>query len=379
MTPRLRRLPAAGGALLVVATLLVAPLSPAAADTATPSPSPSAGAAAGSDPTAPPVTFGIGPSTKGKLDRRPNFTLLIVPGKSAKDEFAVVNLTEKPLTLNIYAADAYNGPDGALNLEPAAKAPRDLAKWVKFTTPTGKGFIVLPPRSTRFIPFTVTVPKTAYVGDHLAGVIASTVSAGQAPGDRGADIKLEQRVALRLGVRVAGELTPELTVENVSATYAGTLNPFGKGTAEVTYTVRNTGNVRLGGRQEVKVRGLTGPTVSAGNLPDIPLLLPGGSASVTVPVADIVPLVYLTASVTVQVLAPAGDANPPAPVATGSTTFWAVPWTLLAVFLGILLLGGWLWRRRRMPSTSGTGRRSADASPNRDSDLVGAGTRREKP
>ena len=40
-----------------------------------------------------------------------------------------------------------------------------------------------------------------------------------------------------------------------SADFHGVANPFAPGSATVTYTVRNTGNVRLGGRESVTVAG----------------------------------------------------------------------------------------------------------------------------
>ncbi len=373
-TTRLRALALLGGVLLATGAGGLLPFA-ASADSTSPSPAPSgSGSSAGAAST--PVTFGIGPSTKGKIDSRSGFTTLVQAGGSTRDEFAVVNLTEAPLTLNIYAADAYNSPDGTLALEPASTKPVDAAAWVRFATPTGKGFIVLKPRETRYIPFTVRVPKNAYAGDHLAGVIASTVTAGQTPGERGTDLKLEQRVALRLGVRVAGELRPELTIENLTASYTGTLNPFGTGTAVVSYTVHNTGNVRLGGRQSVHVQGLTGPAALATDVPDVPMLLPGGTAAVTLPVEGVSPLLHLTAAVTVTVLAPAGDANPPAAVATATTTFWAIPWTLLALLLLAAIVGAWFWRRRASGG-SGPGRREAGSTPG-SAELVSAGSRHAK-
>jgi hypothetical protein len=352
--PRSRLVSAVSAALLTVtASLALAPPS-SAADSA--SPSPSAGAtgatgAASADPAV--VTFGIGPSTKGKLDRRPNYTLLAPRGGVLTDQVALVNLTKQPLTLNLYAADAVNTADGTLALQPAAAPLVDSAAWVTFKTPSGKGYVVLPPNDGKgtptFINFTVKIPKDAYVGDHLAGLIASTVSEGNAPGDRAAQVKFEQRIGLRLGIRVAGELKPELTVEGMSATYFATLNPFGKGSAVVTYTVRNTGNVRLGGKQSVTVSGIVGPVASAGPLPDVPLLLPGGSAAVTVTVPDVFPLGVATAKVSIDTLGALGDANPPAPVATGTTTFVAVPWTFLALLLLLLLALGAYIRSRRAP------------------------------
>lgn len=346
-------------------------LAPAQAAGSSPTPAPS-GASPSSSKAAGTgnITFGIGPSTKKKVDRRSSFNVLTPRGNVLRDEVAVVNFTAAPLTLDLYAADAVNGADGALSLQPAAVPPKDAAAWVRFGAPGDKGYVVVPPRSSVYVPFTVTVPRTAYVGDHLAGIVASTVSKGQAPGQRGTDVTFEQRIGVRLGVRVAGVLEPRLVVENVSASYSGTLNPLGRGTAVVTYTIRNDGNVRLGGRQTVTVAGLLGPSTASAPLPDVPLLLPGGSATVSVPVEDVPPLGPMTATVTVDALAPASDANPPSAQAVGTATFWAVPWILLALLL-ILALGLAWWVRARRAATPPPGRRAAGSAPPQP-DLVDA-------
>jgi hypothetical protein len=347
--------------------------SPALAASSTPSPSPSpspsgsAGAAAAGKPV---VTFGIGPSRNHQIDRRPNYNMLSPKGGSISDEVAVVNLTYQPLTLNLYASDGLNATDGSLALQPSYVKPKDAAAWVTFGGRGSKGYVELAPREKVYVPFVVHIPKDAYVGDHLAGIVASLVSEGTTPGDRGTNVKFEQRVGIRLGVRVAGVLKPALEVKDLAATYAGTLNPFGKGTATVTYTVTNKGNVRLGGMQEVSVHGLIGPVASAGKLANVPMLLPGNSAKVTVTIPDVTPVGYMTADVSVSGLAVAGDADPASEIASGSTNFWAIPWTLLAGILGLTAIGAAFLRSRR--TSSSTAQSTAESAGNQQPVQIGA-------
>jgi hypothetical protein len=326
----------------------------AASSTPSPSPSPSASGSAGADAAGKPVvTFGIGPSKNHQVDRRPNYNMLSPKGGLVSDEVAVVNFTYQPLTLNLYAADGLNADDGSLTLQPGYVKPKDAAKWVTFGGRGSKGYVLLAPREKVYVPFVVKIPKDAYVGDHLAGIVASLVSEGTTPGkldEPGTNVKLEQRVGIRLGVRVAGVLNPALEVKDLAATYAGSLNPFGKGTATVTFTVTNKGNVRLGGMQEVSVHGLIGPTATAGNLANVPMLLPGNSAKVTVTVPDVTPVGYETVDVSINGLAVAGDADPAVEVASASTNFWAIPWTLLAGLLGLAAIGAAVLRTRRASS-----------------------------
>ena len=323
----------------------------AASTSPSPSPSPKPSGSTGADAAGNPVvTFGIGPSKNHQVDRRPNYNMLSPKGGLVSDEVAVVNLTYQPLTLNLYASDGLNADDGSLTLQPGYVKPKDAAAWVTFGGRGSKGYVVLAPREKVYVPFVVKIPKDAYVGDHLAGIVASLVSEGTTPCERGTNVKLEQRVGIRLGVRVAGVLTPGLDVKDLEATYAGTLNPFGKGNVTVTYTVTNKGNVRLGGLQEVSVHGLIGPTATAGKLANVPMLLPGNSAKVTVTVPDVTPVGYETVDVSINGLAVAGDADPAVEVASASANFWAIPWTLLAGLLGLAAIGAAVLRTRRASS-----------------------------
>ncbi len=371
-----RRTGALAAAAALVLGLVSAPLAGASAASPSPSPSPSAsGTTPAADPGANNITFGVGPATKGKVDRRSGFNYLQPRGGSVSDEVALVNLTFKPLTLNLYPADAINGADGTLGIEPRTTKPVGAAAWVTMKTPTGKFYVVVPSRSTVVVPFTVRIPAKAEVGDHLAGIVASVVSQGQTPGDRTANVKFEQRIAARLAVRVAGPLLPELTIENLTAQYVGTLNPAGKGSVLVTYTVRNTGNIRLGGRQEVGIHGIIGPRATASDIGDIPLLLPGGSAQVAVEVPGILPLLYMSADVNVTALPPLGDADPVSDIATASTQFWAVPWTVLALLLLLGLLLAWFLRhRRQIPQAEGGRRERGGGDSSTGRPLVTAGS-----
>jgi hypothetical protein len=355
---------AASAIVVLTAALPASAAAPAASSTPAPAPSPSipAPGTTGNDKNQ--ATFGLGPSKNGVLDGRSGFTFLAPRGGRVSDQLVVVNLSYQPLTLNLYPADALNGTDGSLGIAARSAPPKDLAAWVRLKTPTGRLFVVVPARGKVAVPVTVSVPKNAFVGDHLAGIAASIVAKGQTPGDRGTNVAFEQRVAIRLALRVAGQLRPELTIKDVTASYAGTLNPFGKGSALVSYTVVNSGNARLQGHQEVKVQGLYGGTAIAPDLGDLPLLLPGASAHVTVEVPDVTPAVALTAAVTVVGEAPLGDATPPVQIATASTRLWAVPWTLVALVIGLLLVLGWFVRQRRRgrgPAPTG-GRTRGDAT-----------------
>lgn len=327
---------------LCVVALLLACTSPLLALPAFALPTP-----LGADGPGASVTFGVLPATGGKQDARGYFSFGVTPGATLVDSVALVNYSVKPARLDVKAADAFTAADGGFALQPTADVARDVGRWVTIAgrttgidvpgrSATGPGRVVLPIK--------VSVPDNASPGDHGAGILAILTSVSR--NKQGVAVKLEQRVGTRIYVRVSGLLRPALVVEDLRASYVGTANPAGRGKAVVTYRLRNSGNVKLGGQPRVTVDGLASD--QAVDAQRIPLLLPGGGAVQRVEVTGVWPQVRLTAQVRVQALELQSDVNPATAEAAGRTSFWAIPWTLLLVVVGLVLgLLGWLRYRRR--------------------------------
>ncbi|MFE2311564.1 hypothetical protein, partial [Streptomyces sp. NPDC059411] len=288
-------------------------------------------------------TFGVQPSGPKEPDARPHFSYGVTGGAGLRDQIAVWNYGDAPLTLAVYASDAVNTVDGGFDLLPAGRAPKDAGSWIKLE----KDKVIVPPKGKVIVPFTVSVPREVTPGDHTAGIVASLAGGGQDA--QGNKVRLDQRVGSRVYIRAAGTLTPRLDVTGVSASYEGTANPFGTGSATVTYTLRNTGNVRLGARQAVRVNSLLGTSVTAGGLKDLGELLPGTSLTITAKADGVPPVLRSSAVVSVQPVAVRDGVDPRLPSLTRSVSLWTVPWTLLAMVL--VITGGGLWaRRRRRPA-----------------------------
>lgn len=318
--------------LLTAAGLAV--LLPLGGASASAAPAPTAAHAAGT------ATFGIQP--KPNPQERAAFSYNANGGAAVRDTVVVSNFGEQPLTLHVYANDAINTTDGGFDLRPSAEAPKDAGSWVKFDD--GKPFQTVPPKSKLEMPFTLAVPANATPGDHAAGVVAAlTMPSTDAHGNR---VNVEQRVGSRIYVRVAGDLKAQLSVTHASAKYHGTWNPFGTGSADITYLITNTGNVRLGAAQSVHVTTPLGGTVRADALKDFEQLLPGNSVRVTTKVRGIVPAFSATAHIDVNPKALYGDIDPKAVGTEGTAGMTPIPWPDLVLLL-LILGSGFLWLRRR--------------------------------
>jgi hypothetical protein len=293
------------------------------------------------------VTFGVEPATGHHPDARPHFDFGVTPGATLSDHVAVLNYSAKPLTLQLYPTDAVNTSTGGFGLLPGGTTPTGAGAWV--TLPKHSRTVRVPAQSAKapgevIVPFTLNVPDNATPGDHVGGIVASLRTEGH--NGSGQNIVLVQRVGTRLFIRVAGTLSPNLSLSGLHATYHGTLNPFGKGHVTVHYTVHNTGNVELGLGQHVKVSGLFGSS-SQVSVPSVPLLLPGASLSEVAQVPGVWPQFTAKATVTATPVAVPGDSDPRLVAVSASTHLLAIPWPLIVLILLLIVVAGLVVVARR--------------------------------
>ena len=343
-----RLLPSIAIALLAaLGSGLVGPYVAHAADKPKAKPKPGAAAAR--------VTFGVQPATKGAADARPNYRYSVTPAGTLRDQVAVRNLSTKSVTFRVYATDALNIDNGRFGLLPRAQRPRDVGAWVTVGGRASDGTVTVKARSVKVLPLSLKVPANAQPGDHTGGVIVAVTTRSRNSKGIAANVELDQRIGARMFVRVSGPLRPSLTVQLLDAHYENLLNPIGRGDTDVTYRVTNTGNINLGGRMRLSVRGLVGPEQLSVQVPDAGLLLPGGFIDVKAVVPNTWPLVRETATVTIDPLVQRGDPAAGLPKYSGTTDFWAVPWAFLALLI-VLGAGLWFtWRSRRKRRARATG------------------------
>ena len=315
------------------------------------------------------VTFGVQPATSGRPGSRPNLSYSATAGSTVRDHVAIVNFSSGPLTLTVYATDAVNTSTGGFGLLAGDKQPKDAGAWTSVAgrAPGGAVTVRVPARRTSgpgfvVLPMLLHVPVGASPGDHVGGVVAVLSTIGT--NAQGTKVRLDQRVATRLFVRVAGKSSPRLAIEDLTATYHPGRGTLTSGTVAVAYTVHNTGNVSLGAQQSVKVSGLLGAAGATPAVAEVPLLLPGASVRESVVVPGVLPLVRLSATTTLRPTGLAGAVDPSlAGQIVASTSFWALPWAWLVLLVLIAAALGLWWQRRRRVAAGPAGQAVANASP----------------
>jgi hypothetical protein len=291
------------------------------------------------------TTWAVQPSTAKGPDGRSTFTWTNVkPRTVLHDYVGVSNFSAHPVTFQVYATDAFVTSSGSLSLLAAATKPTDVGTWVHVARHT----VRVPAHARVNEPFTLTVPANATPGDHTGGVIASVSQKGAG---HGADVTVDRRIGVPIYLRVSGALHPVLAIESISTGYHDTINPFGGGGTNVSYTVHNTGNVRLTGTQTVTVTGPFGVTLATAHPTALLQLLPGDSLRVSTHLSGVFPAGPLTVHVRIRPAAVTGLSHKSAPLTTvsRSVSLWTLPWPQLLLLI-LLAAGGfglWWWLRLR--------------------------------
>jgi hypothetical protein len=312
-----------------------------------------ANGATGSQPKPGQVSWSVLPATaKGPDHSRNLFSYGVVkPGATVVDHVEIVNRSKQSAAFSIYAADAIGTTlQDALLLKPPGAKSVDIGAWVTFPGGAHQLSTVIPGGKAVIEPFTVNVPQLATPGDHTGGLIAAVGIPGK--NSNGVAIVENYRIAVPIELRVSGATHASVQVQSISTGFSDPVNPFGNGSATISYSVVNTGNVRESGTQQVTVTGPFGQSATV-KPPKLPTILPGDSVRVSVNVPGLYPDGPLSAHVTVT------PAWPPrslpiaaqAPIAKGSASLFATPWSLVGFILLLVALGFGVrqllrWRRR---------------------------------
>lgn len=267
-------------------------------------------------------------------------------GESITDYLKLVNVsTEKTMKVKIYPVDAVVSSQGVFNPLDEADPRQDIGAWIKMSEPE----VSLAPQETRLIPFTLTIPEDASVGDHLGAIIAEK---GELTPSGQAGLSIKTRVGIRVWNTVPGEIVKNLQISNVTWEIKNKKISEKPTTLEkirtalglnkegfITLSLKNDGNVHLMPKGNIEISDIFGGWVAT--LDNISLGTSALNQTTTVPVKWEKPSLFshLTAKITVFY----GDNQ----TATAKKSFWIIPWTLLSIVIllaMIFVFGKLFWR-----------------------------------
>lgn len=289
------------------------------------------------------VTWTVRTASSGLGADRTSFSYAINPGQKVEDALVVSNHGSEPITLNVYAADGFTTDSGGFDILTAEQASTGIGAWVH----AAQASLTVAPGASQTTVFSLSVPDNATPGDYAGGIVTSLTQ-----GDAAEGINVDRRLGIRVELRVGGDLAPAMAVEDPHLGWQAGANPFGGGSATLTYTLHNTGNATLSAKQTASAAGPFGWfRTDAAGIDAPPTLLPGERWEVTVPIDDVPSAVWLQASgsVTPVVVDASGSTTPLSAVSIDATG-WAVPWLALLILVlaaALIVLAVLLARRQK--------------------------------
>ncbi len=134
-------------------------------------------------------------------------------GESKVDSVLLTNHSDTTQTLKLYPVDSVATGDGNFSLKAEADPRVGVGSWIQLS----KDSVTLAPGEEQEVPFTITIPEVADVGEHSGGIILEKTQAGSAAiGQNSASIVT--RVGIRVYETVPGELIRKVEPADFSVT-----------------------------------------------------------------------------------------------------------------------------------------------------------------
>lgn len=151
-------------------------------------------------------------------------------GDSKDDGVLVVNNTQETKTVIVYSTDSQKSSDGSFACEQYTDEKNHVGKWIDLEKE-----ITLEPSTNEIVPFKITVPDNASVGEENGCIMiqekkVSSVESG---------VSLSFRTGLRVAVTVPGEEIRKLEIDTFEYSIEG------DGVIKAKFSVENKGNVSI--------------------------------------------------------------------------------------------------------------------------------------
>ncbi|MFA5009632.1 MAG: LysM peptidoglycan-binding domain-containing protein [Patescibacteria group bacterium] len=180
------------------------------------------------------------------------FNLIVEPGKPIKDAFYVQNASSETLKIAIFPSGYELNPQGVITeVQELPDMMPEPGKWIQ----VDKSEVVLTPNTKVKIGFTINVPATADVGDHMGTLFVQSLP--KSTGTKGSGVSINIRNGVRVYMTVPGEIDRNLLVHKVRHKIYPFWQIFNRKLAFVL-DLENKGNVTLTPKIDITMQGLFG-------------------------------------------------------------------------------------------------------------------------
>lgn len=165
------------------------------------------------------------------------------PGASIDEGVYVINNSSTKKTLLLYAADSTKSTDGGYACKQFAEPQTNVGTWITLE----KSEVTLEPNSKELIPFTISVPASADVGEHNGCILIQEkeINRTMKPG-----VNLSLRTGMRVLLIMPGNIIRSLVVQEFQ------VEKLENGKIVIHTGVENKGNVSVDADIKVLVTGL---------------------------------------------------------------------------------------------------------------------------
>jgi WxL Interacting Protein, peptidoglycan binding domain/LysM domain len=217
----------------------------------------------------PAVAFAVGYGGVGGRPAHPQtdnprtksiFIYALKDGRSASDGVTIYNNTNKRQTISVVPVDSVLSSGGSFACAQNSEPKKDVGAWIKLQTSE----VTLSANSSKTVPFTVTVPQNADVGEH-DGCIAIQADSATKPTSK-SGVLLSFRSAIRVVVTIPGKIVKKLTLNSIG------IDHLKNDDYVISPVAQNEGNVSLDTDVQIKLASIFGPTIGTkgGTYPVLP-------------------------------------------------------------------------------------------------------------
>ena len=260
-------------------------------------------------------------------------------GETKEDGVKVTNTSDEEIKVKFYPSDAVVSKQGTF-VPLVEGAPRkEIGAWIEFSLSEA----TLEPKEEKIIPFTITVPKDAAVGDHLGAVIVVKEEPPLIEKEGEITRKITKRLGIEVYETVPGEikkilkisdiswkikfkkLSPEPTIEERIKTILG-LRKDGV----FLFELKNEGNVHLSPKTNIEIFNVFGQQVVFLENISLRITQPGGTTFIPVKWEN----PFLSGRYTVKIDVFFEDNQK---IST-KISFWIVPWAIIGVVILLVII-----------------------------------------
>ncbi len=173
------------------------------------------------------------------------------PGEQKQDAVRIYNNTSTSRTIAVGAVDSALSSDGAFSCAQEVEAKKDVGAWISLSSNNA----TIPAGGSAVVPFTITAPSNASVGEHDGCITMQDSNAQAATNQNG--VVLSFRSAIRVVATIPGKIVKDLAITQL------TIKLDGNNQVLVDPTVSNNGNVSLDTNVTTSLVSLFGNTVAS--------------------------------------------------------------------------------------------------------------------